>query len=66
MTDDDEKDFKQAKEYHICHETYGEKDITVRDHCQNTGKYRGSAQQDCNLKPRINPKEMKYQSYSIN
>ena len=29
MTDDDEQDFKQAKECHICEEKYGEKDIRV-------------------------------------
>ena len=48
MTDDDEQDFKQAKECHICEEKYGEKDINVislyepkvhnRDHCHITGK----------------------------
>ena len=59
MTDVDEQDFKNAKECHICDEKYGEKDIRVRDHCHITGKYRGSAHQDCNLKLRINPKEMK-------
>ena len=59
MTDDDDRDFKQAKECHICEEKYGEKDIRVRDHCHITGKYRISAHQDCNLKLRINPKEIK-------
>ena len=59
MTDDDEPDFKQAKECHICGSKYGEKDIRVSDHCHITGKYRGSAHQACNLKLRINPKEMK-------
>ena len=59
MPDDDDQDFKQAKECHICEEKYGEKDIRVRDHCHITGKYRGSAHQDCNLKLRINPKEIK-------
>ena len=38
---------------------YTEKDIRVRDHCHITGKYRGSAHQDCNLKLRINPEEIK-------
>ena len=27
----------------------GKEDITVRDHCYITGKYRGSAHQDCNI-----------------
>ena len=55
-TDDDQPDFKQAKECHICGSKYGEKDIRVRDHCHTTGKYRRSAHQDCNLKLRINPR----------
>ena len=38
MTDDDEPDFKQAKECHICGCKYGEKDIRKRDHCHITGK----------------------------
>ena len=59
MSDDDKQDFKKAKECHICDEKYGEKDSRVRDHCHITGKHRGSAHQDCNLKLRINPKEMK-------
>ena len=59
MRKTDDEDFKQAKECHICEEKYGKKDIRVRDHCHITGKYRGSAHQDCNLKLRINPKEMK-------
>ena len=50
MTDDDEQDFIQAKECHICGDKYNEKDIRVRDHCHVTGNYRGSAHQDCNLK----------------
>ena len=31
----------------------------VRDHCHITGKYRGSAHNDCNLKLRLNPKYIK-------
>ena len=30
----------------------------VRDHCHITGKYRGAAHNECNLKLRINPKTM--------
>ena len=59
MTEDDENDFKKANECHICDKKYTEKDIRVRDHCHITGKYRGSAHQDCNLKLKINPKEIK-------
>ena len=59
MTKDDEEEFKKAKECHICDKKYTEKDIRVRDHCHITGKYRGSAHQDCNLKLKINPEESK-------
>ena len=59
MTKDDENEFKKAKECHICDKKYTKKDIRVRDHCHITGKYRGSAHQDCNLKLRINPEEIK-------
>ena len=59
ITEDDENDFKKANKCHICNKKYTEKDIRVRDHCHITGKYRGSAHQDCNLKLKINPEEIK-------
>ena len=49
MTDEDEKSFKRAKECHICKIPYITGDVRVRDHCHVTGKYRGSAHEDCNL-----------------
>ena len=59
MTKEDEKEFQKAKECHICNKKYTDKDIQVRDHCHITGKYRGSAHQECNLKLRVNPEEVK-------
>ena len=59
MTKDDEKKFQKAEECHICNKKYTDKDIRVRDHCHITGKYRGSAHQECNLKLRVNPEEVK-------
>ena len=59
MTKNDEEKFQKAEECHICDKRYTEKDIRVRDHCHITGEYRGSAHQDCNLKFRINPEEIK-------
>ena len=59
MTKENEHEFEKAKECHICDKKYTEKDIRVRDHCHITGKYRGSAYQECNLKLRINPEEIK-------
>ena len=59
MTKEDEEEFQKAKECHICEQKYTDKDIRVRDHCHITGKYRGSAHQECNLKLRVNPEEIK-------
>ena len=59
MTNEEEQMFKTAEECHICGQQYKETDIRVRDHCHITGQYRGSANQDCNLILRINPKEYK-------
>ena len=59
MTKENEKEFQKADECHICNKKYTEKDIQVRDHCHITGKYRGSAHQECNLQLRVNPEEIK-------
>ena len=59
MTEDDENEFQKAEACHICDIEYTEKDIRVRDHCHITGIYRGSSHQDCNLKLRVNPEEIK-------
>ena len=59
MTKEDEKQFKKAEECHICNKKYTNQDIRVRDHCHITGKYRGSAHQDCNLQLRLNPDKIK-------
>ena len=59
MTKNNEDEFQKAKGCHICDKEYTDKDIQVRDHCHITGQYRGSAHQDCNLKLRINPEEIK-------
>ena len=58
MTKEDEE-FQKANECHICNKKYTDKDIRVRDHCHITGKYRGSTHQECNLKLRVNPEEIK-------
>ena len=59
MTKEDEKDFQKAIKCHICDQQYTDKDIRVRDHCHITGKFRGSAHQDCNLKLQIKPETIK-------
>ena len=50
MTEDDEQHFKTMDGCHICGEKYTDKDVCVRDHYHITGKSRGSAHQECNLK----------------
>ena len=59
MTKDDEEKFQKANECHICSKKYTNKDIKVRGHCHITGKNRGSTHQECNLKLRVNPEEVK-------
>ena len=59
MTKEDEKKFKKSEKCHICNKKYIDKDIRVRDHCHITGKYRGSAHQECNLQLRLNPEKIK-------
>ena len=46
MTKDDEQCFITMDGCHICGEKYDEKDVRVRDHCNITGKFRGSAHQE--------------------
>ena len=58
MTKEDEVKFQKANECHICNKKYTDKDTRVRDHCHITGKYRGSAHQECNLQLRLNLEEV--------
>ena len=59
MTKDDEEEYQKADKCHICDKKYNKTDVRVRDHCHITGKYRGSAHQDCNLKLKIKTDEIK-------
>ena len=59
MTEVDEQNFKTMDGYHICGENYTDKDVRIRDHCHITGKFKGSAHQECNLKLRIKPEDIK-------
>ena len=56
MTEVDEQHFETMDG---CGEKYTDKDVRVRDHCHITGKFRGSAHQECNLKLRIKPENLK-------
>ena len=59
MTEDDEMCFKLMDKCHICDKEYTDKDVCVRDRCHITGKFRGSAHQECNLRLRIKPESLK-------
>ena len=59
MTKEDEEEFQKVNECHICNKKNTNEEIKVRDHCHITGKYRGSAHQECNLKLRVKPEEIK-------
>lgn len=64
MTEKDKIDYENAEECHICGEEFNisqKRNIIdkVRDHDHLTGKYRGPAHFDCNLKWRINPEKIK-------
>ena len=59
MTKEDEEKFQKAEECHICNKKYTNQDIRVRDHCHITGKYRGSAHQECNLQLRVDVEKIK-------
>ena len=57
LTYEEEKDFKSVKVCHICEQEFGDYEkageiFKVRDHCHFTGKYRGAAHNQCNLKCR--------------
>ena len=59
MTEVDEQRFKTMDGCHICGEKHDKKDVRVRYHCHITGKFRSSAHQECNLKLRIKPEDIK-------
>ena len=56
LTEDDERNFKNADKCYICNKKYSAKDTRVRYHCHITGKYKGSAHQDCNINNRLTDK----------
>ena len=45
--------YKKLNKCHICCKPFNFKDPKVRDHCHYTGKYRGPAHRNCNLRYRI-------------
>ena len=58
MSEDDKKLFKESKKCHICNIKFQKDDEKVKDYCYISGKYRGAAHVDCNLK-------LKIESYNV-
>ena len=49
MTKVGNDNFKNSTKYWICDDDYIDTDVRVRDNCHIAGKYRGSADRDCNI-----------------
>ena len=56
MTKGDNKNFKNSTKCCICDNDYVDNDFKVRDYCQITGKYKGSAYIDCSTNLKLNHK----------
>ena len=56
MSREDNEDFKNFTKCWICDNYYVDNDVTVRNHCHITGKYRYSAHRDCNINVELNHK----------
>ena len=62
MTSQNERDFQISRVCHICERKFNVQKPSkqkVRDHCHITGKYRGAAHSDCNLKWAISAEKLK-------
>ena len=53
LTSEEWKGYNQATKCHICFKPFEEHNPKVRDHCHYTGKYRGPAHRNCNLRYKI-------------
>ena len=49
MTKEENEDFKNFTKCQICDNYYIDNDVKIRDHCDITEKYRGSAHKDLNI-----------------
>ena len=45
-----DKEIDNSTKSWVCDNGYADGEVKVRDHCQITGKHKGSAQRDCNIK----------------
>ena len=56
MNREDNEDFKYSNKCWICGNDFVDNDVKVRDNFHITGKYRGSAHRDCDVKLKLNDK----------
>ena len=56
ITKKDDEDFESSIKCWICDNGYADGNVKVRDHCHITGKFRGSAHRDYNIKVKLNHK----------
>ena len=56
MTKKDDEDFENSTKCWVFDNVYVDGDVKVGDRCHITGKYRGSAHRDCNIKVKLNHK----------
>ena len=62
LTHQQENSFKKATHCHVCERKLNpseKENIPVRDHCHITGKYRGAAHKNCNLRFKLTPDKIK-------
>ena len=56
MGNKDNENFDSYAKCCICHNTFVEGNVKIRDHCHVIEKYRGAAHRDCNIKVKLNYK----------
>ena len=56
ITKQDDEDFENSTKCWFCDNVYVDGNVKSRVHCHMTGKYRGSAHRDCNIKVQLNQK----------
>ena len=59
MTPEDQQQFELAQTCWICKNQFALEDQKVRDHDHISGKFRGAAHNDCNLKLKVEPNKWK-------
>ena len=53
LTEKEWRRYKHSTKCHICYKSFTPKNPKIRDHCNYTGRYRGLAHRNCNLRYRI-------------